>query len=357
MAVALARRGVPVVVAEAAPFAGGQARSFRYDGFTFDLGLHAFVTRRAAIRRFVREVLGPDYAELTPRAATLLEGGRLVADGSRWSVTRDSRAFYDLFPANAGEGWNCMLISKPPRIIYPRRGGFARLCERLVAELRRRGGRLLLGAPVSPAEFRWDGPRLVSARVGGRRLAVSGCYWSAGGRLLAGATEPPGPLRRLLLFHFLVRGPARERFHWVRLDSRAGPFLPGLAYYPAAFAEANAPSGCHGVGAVLAISEPERAPRAERLLRRFLLEDPATLLPMTRAYLAESGLLPAGSVLSERVESLPMPFTRLGRRGGHPYAGAKNLWDSDDWLLDDARESGVALQMAAALAAVETVAA
>ncbi|HVA65927.1 MAG TPA: FAD-dependent oxidoreductase [Elusimicrobiota bacterium] len=70
VALGLARRGLPVILIERAGVLGGQARSFYYGDFTFDFGLHAFVTKSSRVEAFVREILGEDFASFYPRAAS-----------------------------------------------------------------------------------------------------------------------------------------------------------------------------------------------------------------------------------------------------------------------------------------------
>src|SRR5438552_1699769 len=84
LALALARRGEPVVVAEASSRVGGQARSFRYGPFTFDFGLHAFVSGDRRVRALARELLGADLREFPARAASRLPDGSLVEDSACW---------------------------------------------------------------------------------------------------------------------------------------------------------------------------------------------------------------------------------------------------------------------------------
>ncbi len=357
MALALVSRGWPVVVAESSGVVGGQARSFRYGGFTFDLGLHALVSRDGDVSRFARDVLGDDFSEFFPRAATRLESGALIEDTSRWTLNAGRRAFYDLFPENAAAGWNCMLVSKPPPIIYPRRGGFGRLFERMAELLRERGGRILLNTPISPSDFKWKGDRLRAVSVGGERMAVGGCYWSVGSRLLA----PPAKRRSgadgegLVLFHFSVRGEPAAPFHWVRLRGGGHPFLPQLVHYPARFSPANAPAGHHCVGAVVPVPRFQGLSRKEAALWRWFDADPAAFLPLIQRRLTETGLLPESGVLEVHFERQTLPPDRTRRSSRHPYEDATNLWDSDRWLVDDPRDSGVSLQMAAAFRALDAV--
>jgi protoporphyrinogen oxidase len=53
----LAQKGIPTVVLEKEDDPGGLARSFHYDGFTFDIGPHRFHTDVDEVDRFIRLVL------------------------------------------------------------------------------------------------------------------------------------------------------------------------------------------------------------------------------------------------------------------------------------------------------------
>jgi protoporphyrinogen oxidase len=54
----LAGKGHKVVILEKESAIGGLARSFRYDGFTFDAGPHRVFTSVAGIYEFIRNALG-----------------------------------------------------------------------------------------------------------------------------------------------------------------------------------------------------------------------------------------------------------------------------------------------------------
>jgi protoporphyrinogen oxidase len=58
LAMLLAERGAPSVVIECGDRPGGLARSFRYDGYTFDIGPHRFHTVVPEVDGFIRGVLG-----------------------------------------------------------------------------------------------------------------------------------------------------------------------------------------------------------------------------------------------------------------------------------------------------------
>ncbi len=75
LAVRLAEHGVETVVVEREQRPGGLARSFAYDGFTFDVGPHRFHTTVPAVERFLRDALGGDAREIN-RSSTLQFRGR-----------------------------------------------------------------------------------------------------------------------------------------------------------------------------------------------------------------------------------------------------------------------------------------
>jgi protoporphyrinogen oxidase len=75
LAVRLAERGVETVVVERESRPGGLARSFCYDGFTFDIGPHRFHTYDPAVERFLRATLGSSVREIS-RSSKLHFRGR-----------------------------------------------------------------------------------------------------------------------------------------------------------------------------------------------------------------------------------------------------------------------------------------
>jgi protoporphyrinogen oxidase len=75
VAVLLAERGLPVVLIEKDERLGGLARSFTYDGFTFDIGPHRFHTYIPQVDRFIRDAMGDELREIN-RSSTLQFRGR-----------------------------------------------------------------------------------------------------------------------------------------------------------------------------------------------------------------------------------------------------------------------------------------
>ena len=347
----LASQGRPVVLVEGSAAVGGQARSFHYDGFTFDFGLHAFVTRNERLVQFVSSVLGDELDSFYPCAASRLTGGAIIEDSSQWRLRGARRHFYDLWPGREDEAWNCMIVSRPPHVLYPRSGGFGRLFERMAQLFAERGGRLMLRTSVDPQLFEIQAGRLEAVALNGRRVRVAGCYWTAGARPLSpGAGREPAGF--LALYHFLVRGRPRVPYHWVRLYDVDHPLLPRLAYFPAKFSARNAPAGHHGIGAVVPLPAEKGLPARLKPVLRWCRERPEDFASLVQGHLARSGLLRDADVIGVRTELLPLP-PKDARRRRHRFAGVANFWDCDDWKLDDPRESGVPLQMAAALRAAE----
>jgi protoporphyrinogen oxidase len=76
-AYALARRGWPVVVAEAEDQVGGLAKTVERDGYRFDLGGHRFFTKSDEVQALWEEVLG-DKLLLRPRMSRIYWNGRFL---------------------------------------------------------------------------------------------------------------------------------------------------------------------------------------------------------------------------------------------------------------------------------------
>lgn len=352
-ALSLARRGEKVLVLERSGEVGGQARSFRQDGFTFDFGLHAFVSRDRALLALAREVLGADWSSFVPRAATRLASGAVVEDSACWTAAGASRPLWSLLGGEDAP-FNCMQVARPPRIVYPRRGGFGRLFERMAAAVVRAGGEVRLGVEVDPRGFEVSGRRVVAMRAGGRTFPVAGVCWSAGSALLSGRGRHAADGETLVFHHFRVRGEPLLPHHWVRLEGVDNPLLPKLVYFPARFSPANAPRGFHGVGAVVPLA-PARSGRAAGLAR-WASEDPAVFRPLVTEFLGRAGLLDPARIVGGDTRSLPAPPPRARRTARHPYEGLENFLDADLWAPDARGDSGVPLQMAAALRAAESAA-
>lgn len=68
----LTERGAKVVLIEREEEVGGLARSFRYDGVTFDLGPHRFHTDDAEVERYIRDALGDDQRMIDRSSAVWL---------------------------------------------------------------------------------------------------------------------------------------------------------------------------------------------------------------------------------------------------------------------------------------------
>lgn len=345
----LARRGRPVVLIEGSGAVGGQARSFRYGGFTFDFGLHAFISRNDRVLRLAAALLGDEFSSFRARAATRLDTGALVEDSSRWRHGGARCPLYDLLPGPGDGGWNCMAVDRPPRVVYPRSGGFGRLLERMADAFVASGGCLLLETRLAFGDLRISCGRLSSVVIRRRRVPVAGCYWTAGSyfRARAEGGERDGPA--LALYHVRMRGRPRVPYHWVRLDGSRHPLRPRLVYFPARFSARNAPAGHHGIGAVVPLPGVARVPARLKPLVRWCRERPEDFAAPVQSQLARAGLLREADVIDVRTELLPLPPSRP--RHAHP--SASNIWDAKRWTADDPAESGVPQQMASAMNAAD----
>jgi protoporphyrinogen oxidase len=70
----LARRGCKVVIVEKANEVGGLAKSFQYNGFTFDIGPHRFYTVNPSILRFIKHILGDEMVSIFRHTAVQVFG-------------------------------------------------------------------------------------------------------------------------------------------------------------------------------------------------------------------------------------------------------------------------------------------
>jgi len=355
-ALSLAFEGLPVVLFERSGVLGGQARSFRYADFVFDFGLHAFVTKTPRVERFARRVLGRDFSSFYPRAASHCGGPGMFEDASYWRTQSLHKRLYSLLPRAEGAEWSCMRVSRPPEVIYPRRGGFGAIFERMGELLRENGGAVLLGTGLEPRRFAFRSRRLEAITLGGRRFPVRGCYWSAGRPFSAQAEprnpgEASGPRDVLLLHHILARGRAPQPYHWVRLPESRNPLLPPLAYYPSHFSRHNAPPGHYSIGTTTPILTSIQGKRLGAL-GQWVMADPKAFLKPTMNYLADLGLLRSTDVIGAFSEAVALPpAPRKPARPG--LRRFENFWDAADYPVHGAEESGVSVQMESAFAALD----
>jgi protoporphyrinogen oxidase len=98
----LTQAGFPVVIIEKGPVIGGLARSFRNEGFTFDIGPHRFYSTNPLVMDFLRKVLGSDHVIIARNSAV-----HFLGEYHTWPLRLRSifqmplavsfRAFLDLF--------------------------------------------------------------------------------------------------------------------------------------------------------------------------------------------------------------------------------------------------------------------
>jgi len=81
VATLLQQQGTRCVVVEKEETVGGLARSFTYDGYTFDIGPHRFHTERRDVDRFIRNILGSDALEI-PRSSQI----NFMGDSYPWPL-------------------------------------------------------------------------------------------------------------------------------------------------------------------------------------------------------------------------------------------------------------------------------
>lgn len=121
----LSERGASVTVLEREQVVGGLARSYRYDGVTFDVGPHRFHTDDAEVEAHINEVLGRDRRIIDRSSAVWLYN-----DYHDWPLTRASllklpplvmsRAFLDLFhrPAARDDSLESYILSRYGKTLY-----------------------------------------------------------------------------------------------------------------------------------------------------------------------------------------------------------------------------------------------
>jgi len=121
----VARAGRPVIVVERGDAVGGLARSFRYGGFTFDVGPHRFHTEDPKVSRFLREVLAGELLEI-PRHSGVRAFGRIHEWPVRPRVLASlppllvARVFRDLLWREhpAGESFEADVVERYGRTLY-----------------------------------------------------------------------------------------------------------------------------------------------------------------------------------------------------------------------------------------------
>ena len=352
-----ARRGLPVVLLEKSARVGGMARSFTHEGFTCDFGMHGFISQDRRLTGMMKDLLGANFSAFRVRPASWFGPGDIVED-RRFFPDRARYPYPHLFTGTSRrletEVWNCMRIYNPPTAIYPKKGGFGRVFEDMAAEIRRRGGRILLGSSLAAGDLKVSGGRVVSARLRGRWTAVAGCYWAAGAQRVA------DPNSRLLLYHFFLKGRTPSPYHWVRI-ALENPLVPPLVYYPSNFSRANAPRGCYSVAAALPVYQARaNAPRDKKRLLDWFSRSPEDFQPWLTRFLSRAGFFPEKNLLGVRQDSIPLPQDRFGRkrfkkRDGLRAVRASNFWEADDWLKEIPGDSWMPSMMRSALRAAEDV--
>ena len=70
----LAGAGKDVLVLEKEPHVGGLSRSFRYGGFTFDIGPHRFFSNNDRVTDIVNDALGEDNSSIKRNSAVYFLG-------------------------------------------------------------------------------------------------------------------------------------------------------------------------------------------------------------------------------------------------------------------------------------------
>lgn len=121
----LASQGAEVILAEREHEVGGLARSFRYDGMTFDIGPHRFQTDDPEVEQYIKNALGPDCRVIDRSSAVWLYNNY-----HEWPLTRSSllklppnvmaQAFVDLFrrPKPKNDSLEDYILARYGRTLY-----------------------------------------------------------------------------------------------------------------------------------------------------------------------------------------------------------------------------------------------
>lgn len=70
----LAKAGKKIIMVEMEDTVGGLARSYRYDGFTYDIGPHRFHTDDQEVLQFIKEILGEDSMSIRRKSGVYMFG-------------------------------------------------------------------------------------------------------------------------------------------------------------------------------------------------------------------------------------------------------------------------------------------
>lgn len=124
----LAQAGFPVALIEKEQVVGGLARTFREDGFTFDIGPHRFYSTNPVVMDFLRKILDDRYVTIARNSAV-----HFLGEYHMWPLRLRSvfqlppavsmRAFFDLFAKGfQGEGeratFKNYILAKYGRTLY-----------------------------------------------------------------------------------------------------------------------------------------------------------------------------------------------------------------------------------------------
>ena len=259
----LASRGVSVTVLDVNPEVGGLARTFRYGGWSFDVGPHRLRPDGEGVRRIVTDALGgnalsapdqPGFHAFGRTHPLPLRGSALRALPVRamlhgaWDLVRRERVKDDSYeseivsaygrtlyerlfrpaserflgtPAERLDGeWARAGLANAQReasggAIYPRLG-MGVLAERLADDTIARGGRILLEHEVTGVEV--AGNRVVSVEANGERFGADAFVWTAPVTLalrLLGALATGLHYVSTVLFNVALREPSTLGHPWV----------------------------------------------------------------------------------------------------------------------------------------------